>query len=318
MTNGQESYLSMFFTVALYGDANSSITSTLPNYSVNHAIVKNTIPQIQSIAELQKVDKKGITKDKNEQKASLIAIAADNARKISAFARFSNNIPLLGEVNISESDFKRCSDTALKDYAQIIYDRSNANLGALSSYNITEASQKEFLDTINSYNAALSTPRLGATIKSQATKQLVTLFETVNRALANMDAAVEIIRVSQPNFYNGYKTARKVIKTGGNSLMVKGSIVDAMTGEPLKGATLLFSPNIENTTMKTATNGIVASKREVVLTKRTAEKGGFNIKSLTSGVYEVTVKKHGYKEQVVTVAVTDGELSDLKIELAKN
>ena len=60
-----------------------------------------------------------------------------------------------------------------------------------------------------------------------------------------------------------------------------------------------------------------AAKEEVVLTEKIADKGGFNIKSLPEGVYKVTIKKNGYQEQVVTVAVTDGELGDLNIELSK-
>lgn len=66
------------------------------------------------------------------------------------------------------------------------------------------------------------------------------------------------------------------------------------------------------------TNGMCVGKDEAVITNRTAEKGGFNIKSLPEGVYKVTIKKNGYKEQVVTVAVTDGEMGDLNVELIKN
>ena len=52
--------------------------------------------------------------------------------------------------------------------------------------------------------------------------------------------------------------------------------------------------------------------------KKTAEKGGFNIKSLPLGMYTVTITKVGYADQVATVAVADGELTDLNIQLSKN
>jgi len=133
-----------------------------------------------------------------------------------------------------------------------------------------------------------------------------------------MDAAVEIIRLTQPNFYNGYRTARKVISTGKSKLAVKGTITDAATGEPLKGVTVSFCPECVEPTGQAAANAMSAAKEEVVLTKRTAEKGGFNIKSLPEGVYKVTAKKNGYKEQVVAVAVNDGEMGDLNVELSRN
>lgn len=56
----------------------------------------------------------------------------------------------------------------------------------------------------------------------------------------------------------------------------------------------------------------------MLLTKRTADKGGFNIKSLPEGIYSVNVKKNGYKPQVLTLAVNDGELNELNIEIVKN
>lgn len=318
MTNEQESRLSMFFTVALYSDANATTTASLPSFNANLATLKGTTTQIQSISELQKFDKTGVTQGKNQLKASLIVLAADNARKITAYAKFTNNQTLLAEVSLTESDFRRCSDTALKDYAQIIYDRIQANLPALAGYSISAATQTTLLTAITTYNAAIATPRVGATVKSQATKQLAALFETGNAALANMDTAVEIIRLSQVNFYNGYKTARKIVETGIGSLAVKGFVTDAQTGEPLKGATILFSPTGGDATQSVAANGISKSKEEAILTKRTAEKGGFNIKSIPEGVYSVTIKKNGYKDQVVTVAITDGEMSDLNVELSKN
>jgi len=101
-------------------------------------------------------------------------------------------------------------------------------------------------------------------------------------------------------------------------LTLKGFITDAATGEPLKGATLSFCPECVEPTQKAAANGMSAVKEEIVLTKRTAEKGGFNIKSLPEGVYKVTIKRNGYQEQVVTIAVTDGETGDLNVELSKN
>ena len=318
MTNGQESRLGMYFAERDFCKPNAAITADLPNFITNLTTLENTILQIQSVAEQQKIDKKGGTVSKTQLAASLITIAADNARKLTAYAKFGNNQILLGEVHISESSFKNFSDTDLKDYAQIIYDRAQSNIAGLTSYGITETTQTTFLAAINAYNTVLATPRVNATITSQATKQLVVLFETADAALANMDAAVEIIRLSQPNFYNGYRTARKIVNTGIGYLAVKGTVTDAASGEPLKGVTINFCPECVEPTQKAAANGLSAAKEEVVLTKKTAEKGGFNIKSLPAGVYKVTIKKNGYQDQVVTVAVTNGELSDLSIELLKS
>jgi hypothetical protein len=317
MTREQESRLSMYLAAALFCDNNATLTATLPNFTANLTTLKSTITQIQSIGEQQKFDKTGVTESKSQLKATLITLASDNARKLKAFAKFTNNITLYAEVNFTASDFQRYSDTALKDYAQIVYDRAQANVAALGTYGITAATQTTLLNAINTYNAAIATPRVGTAVKSQATKQLVMLFDTANTAIANMDAAVEIIRLTQTNFYNGYRTARKMVSTGSSSLMVKGFVTDAQTGEPIRGVTITFSPNGEDEAQKSTANNLKTSKDEILLTKRTAKKGGFKVKSITEGVYKVTIAKNGYKEQVVTLAITDGEMSDLNIELEK-
>ena len=314
MTNEQESRFSMYLATTGFCDANATITANLPNFAANLTSVKTTCIQIQAISEQQRFDKTGITENKNQLKTNLITMASDNARKLMAYAKFTNNQTLLAEINITESDFKRAADTAVKDYAQIIYDRAQPIVATLSIYGITTASQTALLNAITNYNAILGAPRIGITVKSQATKQLVALLKLVDTALLNMDAAVEIIRLSQVNYYNGYKTARKIVSTGIGTLAVKGLVTDAESGEPVKGVTVSFVQENEMMLSKSATMG----KIKPVVTKKTADKGGFNVKSMPAGTYQVKIKKEGYQEQLATVYVNDGELSELKLEISKN
>jgi len=312
MTNQQESRLSMYLSFRDYQAGFTAITTPLPNYTTNSTTFVNTIPQIQAVAEQQKISKKGVTDNKNILKENLIVTTADYARKLGVYAKFTNNATLAQEVKFTEGKLRQVADTAVKDYAQIVYDRAQPIVATLATYGITAATQTALLAAITAYNASIGKPSVSRTESSQTTKQLETLFKTAETALANMDAAVEIVRISQPVFYTGYKNARKVVETGIGSLAVKGLVTDATTGEPVKGATLSFALDGNNGMAKAA-----KSATESVV-KKTAEKGGFNIKSLPSGVYTVTIKKVGYADQVATVAVADGELTDLNIQLSKN
>ncbi len=318
MTSKQESKNSMFLAVKDYLTANATIVSALPNYSVYFTAYQNSITGIQTYAEQQMFDKTGISASKKQLRSTLVALAVDTSRKLTAYAKFANNQVLLKETKFTESDLKSGADTTLRDYAQGIYDRAQTNLTALATYGVTAATQTALQAAITAYVASIPKPRLGITDKKQSTIQLANNFAAADLALENIDIIIEMVRVSQANFYNGYKTARKIIETGTNSLSLKGFVTDAATGEPLKGVTINFCPECVEPTQKAAANGMSAAKEEVVLTKRTAEKGGFNIKSLPEGVYKVTIKKNGYQEQTVTVAVTDGEMGDLNIGLSKN
>ena len=91
-------------------------------------------------------------------------------------------------------------------------------------------------------------------------------------------------------------------------MAVRGMVVDALSGTPVKGVMLSFASNVNY-------DGNPAA---IALVKKTAEKGRFIIKSIASGMYTVTVQKVGYMDQSTTVAVADGELTVLNFQLSKN
>ena len=310
MNNYQEGKLNMYLVVRDYMTANGTILTPLPNFATNETAFQNAITQIQESGEQQNFDKTGIAGSKSQLKQSLVTLAADSSRKLTAFAKFTSNQTLLSEINYSESDLKRRADTNLKNAAQGIYDRAQPIIDSLATYGITTTTQAALLNAINAFNTAIPKPRLGITAKKQSTAQLASLFKTADTALENIDTAVEIVRLTQVNFYNGYKTARKIVLTGGNSVSVKGIVTDASTGEPIKLATLKFSANGTSAKLK-ALNG------NGDLSKKTAEKGGFMIKTLGEGTYQVTITKPGYHEQTVTVNVSNGEMNVLDIKLDK-
>lgn len=310
MTSQQEDRLSMYLTFKDYQAPHTSITDGLPNYLENSTIFLDTIPQIQSIWEQQKLSKKGVTDSKNQLKETLIVLTADYARKLGAYAKFTNNAKLAQQVKFSEGKLRQVADTAVKNYGQIVYDLAQPLVGSLAQYGITDETQATLADAITAYNDSIGKPGAERSEGTQITKQLATLFKTADTALENMDAAVEIIRLTQVDFYNGYKSARKVIETGAGSLSVKGLVTDAQTGLPLKGVTVSFA--LDGGMAKAS-----STTTEPELVKKTAEKGGFNIKGLESGMYQVTLKKAGYANQVTTISVSDGEMTELKISLEK-
>lgn len=310
MTSQQEDRLSMYLTFKDYQAPHSSITDGLPNYLENSNIFLDTIPQIQSIWEQQKLSKKGVTDGKNQLKETLIVLTADYARKLGAYAKFTNNAKLAQEVKFSEGKLRQVADTAVKNYGQIVYNLSQPLIGSLPQYGINEETQATLADAITAYNDSIGKPGAERSEGTQITKQLAALFKTADTALENMDAAVEIVRLTQVDFYNGYKSARKVIETGSGSLSVKGLVTDAQTGSPLKGVTVSFA--LDGGMAKAATT---TTEPEIV--KKTAEKGGFNIKGLATGTYQVTSKKAGYADQVITISVSDGEMTVVDVKMEK-
>jgi hypothetical protein len=319
MTNKQESHLTMAMAASSYLAANATITATLSNFATYFTPLQSQVTQIQTIREQQEFDKTGIAENKKQLRATLTAQAIDVARRVVAYATNVNNTILLAEVSYTESDLKKSPDTILKDRSQVIYDRANANVTALTTYGVTAAILTTLLASITSFNTAIPKPRMGIADKKQATDQLVALFDALDANFYKIDTLVEMVKIAQVNFYNEYKNLRKIIDTGAGSLVLKGSAIDLLSGEPVKNATFTFLP-VTNTLLKAAaingnSNGNGNGNGHIV--KKTAEKGIFYIKSATDGTYNVTIEKPGYKIQNAVVSIVNGELTVLEIALEK-
>ena len=312
MKSRQESKLSMYLAVKDFLTTNAAVVTPLPNYSGFSTAFLGAITQIQTQGEQQRFDKSGLKANKVQLINTLVMLAADTSRKMQAYARYANNQLLQSETKYTESNLKNATDNELRDIAQGVYDRAQSNLAALAAYGITAATQTALLNTINAYVVAIPKPRIGTAETKQSTQQLANAFAAADAALENIDVIVEIVKLAQPNFYNGYKSVRKLITTGRSILAVKGVVTDAVSGEPLKNAILSFALDGGNGVMAKA------AQRTEMLVKKTSNKGGFNIKTLPAGSYSVTCNKPGYAEQTAVLAVSDGELSELNLQLAKN
>jgi len=126
-----------------------------------------------------------------------------------------------------------------------------------------------------------------------------------------LDLDIELFKTSKPEFYSQYKTSRIIISTGGGATSVLGSVTIAGSGEPVKGVTFTFV--VENNGMMKAASTEMAKP----IVKKSADKGKFRA-TLPENTYRVIVEKIGFKKQEVIVTVSNGETTNLNIELEKN
>ncbi|MCX6236497.1 MAG: hypothetical protein NTY07_02880 [Bacteroidia bacterium] len=147
-------------------------------------------------------------------------------------------------------------------------------------------------------------PRLSEADSKEITRQLTGHFVGADKSLMQIDALIEILRNSDPNTYKAYKLARKTIDYGTRSIAVRGKIIDAITKEGVKGVIIGFL-NADGTSLVSP------------IVKKTADKGGFNVKSLAEGIYKLKLTKVGYVDQMITITVTSEELCNIKVEMSK-
>jgi hypothetical protein len=308
MTTKQEIKLNMYLAVKNFADANNSVTKDLPGFAENYSIFLGIIGKIQAIAEVQKKDTKGLAREKNNIKKSLIMIAADYSRKISAFATFKSDTRLLADVDFSETDYLRMTAVALRDYLQILHNKAEEHIEALGPYGITPDMQKTFLDKIIAFNALIASPRTGIVERIVATTTLSELFISADAALEKMDLAMGIIKLTRQDIFTMYTASRKLVETSSGSIALKATATEAGSGKPLRGVTFSFKHDGVQINGRSTNNLIL---------KRTSQMGSFYIKKMDAGTYEVRITKPGFKQLEIKVSVPEKEMCELNVQLEK-
>ena len=309
MKSRQDSKLSMYLATRDFLTKNAAVVNPLPNYSGYYDAFMAAIAKITADSEQQKFDKSGNKTFKLQQKNALVVLTVDTARRLQLYALQINNPLLRSETRYTESTLRNSSDNALQREAHGVWSRAQENLEALAPYGITAATQEALLNAANGYQEVIPKPRIGTSETHQMTLQLTVGFAAADSALENIDGMVEIVRIAQADFYNGYRSVRKTIHTGHTLMAVKGRVTDAADGQPLKNVLLSFAPTGNGRKLQMA-------QLTRPLVKKTAKKGGFNVKILPAGSYSVNIQRSGYAEQTATLAVTEGIMSVLNVQLA--
>jgi hypothetical protein len=298
----------MYRAMRDYLNQNAGITKNLPNFEAFFTTFLNFIDRIMLIAEMQKDTPTGAAKEKKRLRENLMTLASDNSDAITAYAKYTNNELLIDKVKFNYSDLIKMTGVDLKNYAQVIYNKVETNIGLLPTYGCTPETQKVFSESIALFDASIAKPRVGINEKAKATNELNLLFESADSSLENIDTVVKIIRRKEVNFYKGYTANRKLVDTGSGKLALKASAKELSSGEPVQGAMFTFNHEADKLT---GSDGIG------VIIKKTTRRGNFHIKNMKPGTYKVIVSKSGYKDKEVSLSISDGERSDLNVELEK-
>ena len=302
MNSKQESKLKMYLTVRIFLLSNPAITAKLPNFDEFLTALDAAILQIQTSNEQHHFNTQGVTDNKRRLRDVLVTVTADNSAKMQAYAKYTHDTVLIAETKFNISALKVVSSLELVDIANGLHSRINAHLTDLTPYRLTATSQTEFRTAIDAYAESIPQPRQSQ-LKSKESSLLQNQgIAAADKALGDIVAVVEIVKLTEPLFYSGYKNARKIVDQGTGSLQVQGNITEAANGKPIPNATLTFR---------------LSGQTNVAIEKETAAKGGFMIKNLPEGIYDITVTKVGFKTQTVTLTVRWDELCNVDVALEK-
>jgi len=301
-----ENKYNMYLAVKEFFATWIAVLNLLPHFSEFHTAFLNDLQAIQNLSEHQLFDKKGngLKKKRKELKLALITIAGQTADKLYAYALFIKDQILQNELHYSVSKLKLSSDSTVLKWSKGIYERSKLHFTDVTPYGINDATQLDFNKLITDFEKSMPTQRINITEKKLNTAKLANHIEKVDQSLVQIDALVKILTSTEPTLCITYDLTRKVLNYGIRTIAIRGLIIDAITKIGIKGVTITFV-NTDGTAIQPA------------IVRKSAIKGGFIVKSLAEGIYQIKLTKIGYQDLILTNTVVNGELCKIKAEMIK-
>ena len=297
-------------TVQQYLDAHKEKMSQFPNYLIFLALLEEAIEDIKSYGELQEFNTIGHTERKSNLRNLIVRMACDISTKAYAFAMSMNDELLINEVRYNKSMLKNATDPKLRNMTQGLYSRCIANFTGMIAFGLTQEALENFRAAISQFDQSIAKPRLEMSKTRQHSHMLFEALKKSDEALKQIDILTETLKLSDPNFYLGYRSVRKLITASSSALIIKVFTKEALTGEPLQGVTVTL-------TLEMSENEILSGMKPTIYKKRTAPKGRTLPKVRSEGVYIVEVHKHGYQKEMKRIAITQGDSCELIFEMKR-
>ena len=289
MENKNENKLKMLLATRILLLSSPTILAKIPNSTKFMADLNAAIMQIdESENELDLISTGGNTTNKAQLREVVENTISEASRKIQAFALYTGNTVLQAETKFTRQIITNASEIKLLNIANGLYGRVEDHVMELLEYDLSPETQLTFRTQIDNFANAIPAQAQSELNKKELKRLVDEGFAKADTALVMLDAGVEIVHTSEPAFYASYKKARKTPELGNGTLQVQGYVTDAATGKPIAGVTVTFCAQGQTTAL---------------LIKKTAAGGGFNVKSLPEGMYDITIEKTGYKSYSATITV---------------
>ncbi|MFA4924577.1 MAG: hypothetical protein WC557_10335 [Ignavibacteriaceae bacterium] len=217
MTQHEENKFNMYNATDAILKSNVSIIAEVPALGEVHTDLQSLIEQIETKnSELMKATE-GKTSVKSKSINELISSIVPIASAVKAYSVRNKLLELKAKSDFTESDFKHLTHVELPVKVKSIRDGAQDVLASLAGYGITQAK----LDVVDARLAAMKTAAgnkdVGFTDRSATREALTQLFDKTDGLLKDeADAIVEVVKESQPDFYNRYFSARVIKDLGGS------------------------------------------------------------------------------------------------------
>lgn len=205
----------MFKSVDLVFEQNQPKWATSP-------ILAKSIPEFRGI--IRQIDDSAVKADKNilaaaitknETKDDLAEMIFLGCSGLISIANYEKNSALAQPVKHTEAGLARMKDDELITTGKTVLSLAKANAKKLEEYGFTAEDIARLETLIEQFVKVEASPRSEESTRVAAKVSMNELISNAKEMLADhIDHQMELIRRREPEFYNAYQSARKVINIG--------------------------------------------------------------------------------------------------------
>ena len=154
------------------------------------------------------VDKETI-RENLEEETYLLGIA------LRSLGNFEKNTSITEVTAFSESNLKNMMEDKLVTLVKKVLGLGKENVKKLTNYGIAEAELTKLEGLIAQFTAIQTIPRSKLVDRKAAKETLVEVVDAAKELLTSqIDLQMELMRRREPEFYNAYQSARKIVDIG--------------------------------------------------------------------------------------------------------
>ncbi|WP_298151575.1 carboxypeptidase-like regulatory domain-containing protein [Flavobacterium sp.] len=298
MRKSQNSRLNMYrMLTAIENTLDPTVAAKMPKYSDYMTGLKTTVTAIEKTAIEQAQHNDKSSGDKTSARTALEDFMLETGRSLQAYAHNNEKQNVADAFHYVIHDLQKLRENELIAEAGKLLDTITLLEPDLTDYGIDKTTATELETLRDNFHNLLLQPQENRVLGADATKKMNSLFALADKHVKSLDKLFEMLRSKHTDHYTNYRNRRVIVKLASHPYQVIGTVTNA-AGEPLKGIKVR-----------------VEAAAKPFLTGPT---GRFFLRSLAEGVQNLTLSGSGYKDQVITVAVTRGIRCTPKVEMRES
>ncbi len=212
--NASNKYSMYTGTVKLLGN-NQTKTAAIPAFEESYEKLSGLVVQIRDKDKERMGKTAGRVAAKDEVEDSMVTATVIVASALAALARKKGNTQLKEAIHIKEGYLRHTRSSEQINRAKLTYDLAKANEQELAAFAITPTMLEDLKSRIAAFEEALKDVSTGVAERVGARSMLSELFVQVDEVFKEeIDPMMQVFRVTNPEFYNEYRSARVIKDLG--------------------------------------------------------------------------------------------------------